>query len=236
METKECNTCFVQLPIIHFEIVGKNQKRRGKCKSCRKGKTINIKDANGYSTQSIDEFLNFPIKNVRNRIYKYKTIPIKIQKCLILQDRKCAICKREFENTYEMCIDHCHNTLEVRGLLCSSCNKGIGNLKDNIENLKNAIDYLINNPFKQIEEEEQNKKHLPIIYVKPPKKEYYVKIRKPYKLEIFNKENQLINTFYSSNEAQKILNVDRFAISDAARSGNKRRLIHGKYWIKKTIL
>ena len=30
-----------------------------------------------------------------------------------------------------LCIDHCHNKGKVRGLLCHSCNLGIGLLKEN---------------------------------------------------------------------------------------------------------
>jgi len=39
-------------------------------------------------------------------------------------------------------IDHSHKHGHVRGLLCFSCNIGLGYFKDNIENLKNAIKYL----------------------------------------------------------------------------------------------
>jgi len=40
------------------------------------------------------------------------------------------------------CIDHCHITKRVRGLLCDDCNKAIGYLKDDIEILQSAIKYL----------------------------------------------------------------------------------------------
>ena len=39
-------------------------------------------------------------------------------------------------------IDHCHTTGKVRGILCDLCNKGLGQFKDNITNLENAIVYL----------------------------------------------------------------------------------------------
>ena len=41
-----------------------------------------------------------------------------------------------------LCIDHCHFTGRVRGLICNNCNAGIGNLKDSIKNLEKAIYYL----------------------------------------------------------------------------------------------
>jgi hypothetical protein len=39
-------------------------------------------------------------------------------------------------------VDHNHNTGNVRGLLCTPCNSGIGKLKDSINMLEKAINYL----------------------------------------------------------------------------------------------
>jgi len=61
------------------------------------------------------------------------------------QDRCCAICGIHEEQTpwpHKLVIDHCHHTKEVRGLLCSSCNRGIGLLQDSPKLLLNAADYL----------------------------------------------------------------------------------------------
>ncbi len=40
------------------------------------------------------------------------------------------------------CVDHCHKTGKIRGLLCASCNGGLGLFKDNPQALANAILYL----------------------------------------------------------------------------------------------
>ena len=40
------------------------------------------------------------------------------------------------------CADHNHDTKQPRGVLCGSCNIGIGNLKDSIELLTKAVEYL----------------------------------------------------------------------------------------------
>lgn len=42
-------------------------------------------------------------------------------------------------------VDHCHITGKVRGVLCSMCNTGIGNLRDDIKLLESAIQYLRDN-------------------------------------------------------------------------------------------
>ena len=51
----------------------------------------------------------------------------------------CAICQTQLE---ESNIDHDHTTGEVRGLLCTPCNLGIGMFKDNPDVLNRAIRYL----------------------------------------------------------------------------------------------
>ena len=40
-------------------------------------------------------------------------------------------------------IDHNHNTKEVRGILCLTCNTLLGMAKDNIQVLNKAVKYLM---------------------------------------------------------------------------------------------
>ena len=60
----------------------------------------------------------------------------------------CAICKKpetsisRYGTPKRLTIDHCHNTLEIRGILCDACNRGIGHLGDDIATLQSAIEYL----------------------------------------------------------------------------------------------
>lgn len=60
------------------------------------------------------------------------------------QDGKCGICDLEFEifDRKDIHVDHDEKTGQIRGLLCSQCNMGIGKLFHSIENLKGAIVYL----------------------------------------------------------------------------------------------
>ena len=59
------------------------------------------------------------------------------------QDGKCAICGGPPNGQYKKFhVDHDHATGTVRGLLCGTCNTGIGLLKDNTEILASAISYL----------------------------------------------------------------------------------------------
>lgn len=64
------------------------------------------------------------------------------------QNYRCAICGDEGnkENRFrKLSIDHDHKTGKVRGLLCSNCNFLLGQAKDDIGILRNAITYLEEN-------------------------------------------------------------------------------------------
>ena len=62
----------------------------------------------------------------------------------IKQDGCCAICGQpESELKKRLCIDHCHITGHIRGLLCNRCNFFIGAASDNVNTLRAAIDYLV---------------------------------------------------------------------------------------------
>ena len=59
------------------------------------------------------------------------------------REYKCDICGcHEDTLTKSLHIDHCHDTNEIRGLLCHSCNTGIGSLKDDPILLQTALEYL----------------------------------------------------------------------------------------------
>ena len=54
---------------------------------------------------------------------------------------KCQICGKS-QTGRQLNIDHCHKTNKVRGLLCDSCNLGIGHFNDDLSLLLSAIKYL----------------------------------------------------------------------------------------------
>jgi hypothetical protein len=56
------------------------------------------------------------------------------------QGGACAICYKE--STRPLCVDHCHVTRRMRGLLCRTCNLGIGHFNDDPRLLRAALAYL----------------------------------------------------------------------------------------------
>jgi len=86
--------------------------------------------------------------------YKHRMSLEDYQNRINAQGGRCAICKVLFDRTnYSTTpsIDHDHTCCDGeracgacnRGILCVSCNKGLGDFKDNVESLKAAVNYLL---------------------------------------------------------------------------------------------
>lgn len=59
------------------------------------------------------------------------------------QDGKCLVCGGGPGVKGRLYIDHCHTTGEVRGLLCTQCNTGLGMFADDPDRLLAAAAYLL---------------------------------------------------------------------------------------------
>jgi hypothetical protein len=63
------------------------------------------------------------------------------------QGRRCFVCQRATGmGKRRLSVDHCHSTGFVRGLLCSTCNKMLGHLRDDPEAFRRAAKYLEDPP------------------------------------------------------------------------------------------
>ncbi len=63
-----------------------------------------------------------------------------------LQKGLCAICEKpetskQGEKTKWLSVDHCHDTGNIRGLLCSKCNSGLGYFDDRLDLIEKAVTY-----------------------------------------------------------------------------------------------
>jgi Recombination endonuclease VII len=80
----------------------------------------------------------------------YGLTPEQVDELAALQHRRCCICACLLEGhgvkEGGAVVDHDHVTGAIRGILCPSCNSGIGSLGDDVERLKSAIVYLRDPP------------------------------------------------------------------------------------------
>ena len=64
------------------------------------------------------------------------------EEMLAKQDGKCAICLRPPKANRNLAIDHCHETGQIRGLLCFRCNFGLSFFSESAEVMSRAARYL----------------------------------------------------------------------------------------------
>lgn len=165
-EVKTCNKCNETKPLTEFYLRSDTGKYRPDCKKCRNTYTNERRaERREYSKSYYQKNKDRLKKNYREwydktyhsdyqvrkrRSYNYAKYGITSEDYMDMwnkTDGKCYICGQE--ETVErngkvkrLAIDHCHDSGEVRGLLCQNCNRGIGLLKDNVETLEKAIKYL----------------------------------------------------------------------------------------------
>lgn len=73
---------------------------------------------------------------------KYGVTVAEVQEMRRQQLNSCAICREPFADDVAPHIDHDHSSGEVRGILCASCNKGLGHFRDDPARLVAAANYL----------------------------------------------------------------------------------------------
>lgn len=136
MEKKTCTECGIEKLLEDFSLHSKGRGGRNpKCKECKN------KQARHYFEQNRVRLL--AVKNTRrNNVTRFTQYGITQDEYLQLykdQDGQCKICGAQRAT---LPIDHNHKTGKVRGLLCHSCNFGLGHFQDSVQLLTNAIAYL----------------------------------------------------------------------------------------------
>jgi hypothetical protein len=148
MNTKFCKKCFNEKSVSLFP---KNKSRKDGlahyCTECTK-KNWNIKKekyykkAEEYKEKNKKEITSY--KKDWHYKTKYNLTLEELEELRVKQNYCCALCNKHESLTprKSLCVDHCHITGKVRGLLCESCNQALGLFYDNTETLKRAIKYL----------------------------------------------------------------------------------------------
>ena len=134
---KECKQCKIPKPIEDF---CKNKKSKDGllpyCRSC------NSKRRQLWRSKYPERERN------SNLLRRYNISFEEFKKLYEIQNYKCAICLKDIsidqkaDINSRTCVDHCHETKHVRGLLCNKCNMVLGLINDEKKILFSMIEYL----------------------------------------------------------------------------------------------
>lgn len=132
---KRCIRCGEEKPLDEFPRywsgAKQNHYHRGDCRDCRAEWQRDHAKTDKRKRQQKDAILR---RTYGITLEQYEEI-------LRDQGGGCAICGA-VPDQRSLDVDHCHETGAVRGLLCGSCNNGIGRFQDDPDLLEQAAEYL----------------------------------------------------------------------------------------------
>ena len=149
MEFKKCYKCGEEKSLKDFSNCARSKDgKQAACKLCKKAyaeankERVALKRKEKYLKEK-----NCPVYQekvyYRHIKWKYNLDKEVYVNMLSKQDNCCKICSKSFKELDQRpAVDHCHTTGKIRGLLCDTCNRGLGYFKDNIKYIENAIRYL----------------------------------------------------------------------------------------------
>ena len=133
-----CSKCKASKPETEFYPEPRNTKRNGResrCSQCSREKVTKYRELNAEKVKHQQRISKRKkLTNFTNEVY---------EATLEEQGGVCAICgtdKPGGRGTFHA--DHDHSTGQTRGVLCHSCNVGLGHFLDNADLLQAALDYL----------------------------------------------------------------------------------------------
>lgn len=136
-KSKECTKCKVTKPLSEFHVRPAGKLGRvSRCKCCVKAKET-------HKRRHLKDYTR-----AQNLMTRFRLSIDDYNKMFLKQKGVCQICKKAETSKDKngkdkwLSVDHSHSTGDVRGLLCSKCNTGIGLLGDSKKILKSALKYL----------------------------------------------------------------------------------------------
>lgn len=127
---RTCKHCGVRKPLEDFYAWSNGKRHRG-CKPCTLRKQREYYESRKEQKQEIRR---------RNHLKrKYGLSPEDYEAMRSQTAGACQICGKPQK---KLLVDHDHATGRVRGLLCKTCNWGLGQFYDSPELLMKAVDYL----------------------------------------------------------------------------------------------
>ena len=101
--------------------------------SYRKNREARNRWRRDYQRKRVEQFSAYHL------LRRYKLTQEEWKAKLLAQNNKCAICGIEMDKP---CLDHDHETDKNRDFLCRFCNLVLGNARDCVQVLLNAVEYL----------------------------------------------------------------------------------------------
>lgn len=145
--SKQCRKCNQHKEKTEFYSSKKNSDGlHSWCKSCSHNNTKRHRLENpGSAYKASKKWIKRNPEQVEdNRLrYHYGIGLGEYKEILQKQTGTCAICKKTH---HKMCVDHCHITNKVRGILCDPCNKALGLFRDDPSLCEETTRYLKNSP------------------------------------------------------------------------------------------
>jgi len=137
---RTCTSCGIKAMTLEDLILFKSNKAKkfGKdsiCKEC-----YNAKER--VDNLSTERKKTYKDRLIKSKLSKYGLTEREYAVMVSKAKGKCEICSKSFDENTRSCIDHCHTTGKVRGLLCDECNTSIGKLGDTSSSVYKAYKYL----------------------------------------------------------------------------------------------
>lgn len=144
---KTCDVCRETKPLDAFSPHPRcKQGRYPNCKACRavrarvdyaRNREAILDSLRQRRANRRDAFVEY--ERTRSLRRKYGISPQEYDALVEAQAGLCAICGTTVDRLH---VDHCHETNGIRGLLCKTCNVGLGLFGDDPDRLREAADYL----------------------------------------------------------------------------------------------
>ena len=148
---QKCPVCKEQLPKTKYQpsAWGINGEACGDCKRARQRTWMSENRERSNSRYRRWSKKQAPHYEQKRQIeYKYGITNAEFDAMLARQYGRCLGCQKDI--THKPFVDHDHATGKVRGLLCNTCNSGLGMTKDDPQVLRRLMVYLERDPTKKL--------------------------------------------------------------------------------------
>lgn len=156
-----CNTCKTDKSLEDFAARDGGRRRHTRCKECQKEyrKAYWQKNSHKYAERYWTNHEQHKAecrrryhsgdkkkageKSWANKLKREFRLTVEQYNLMLeAQGGVCYLCRNPDPDGKKLAVDHCHTHGNIRGLLCRSCNTGIGLLKDSPDLLRRAADYI----------------------------------------------------------------------------------------------